>query len=103
MKACEHMKNITYIWEPHRISRLHFFKEDFKKIFNNKNLFYTDIYEVNTKIEGEKNINIGDFIHYGTHIKNPDELANIIKNNSNIVLFSAGNLSKTVKEIIKTM
>jgi UDP-N-acetylmuramate--alanine ligase len=100
IKACESIyKNITYIWEPHRISRVNFFKEDFKKLFNNRNLFYTDIYEVNTKKEGEF-IKINDFIDYGIYI-HKDDLINLIKNNSVIVIFSAGNLSKKVKLIIK--
>jgi UDP-N-acetylmuramate--alanine ligase len=102
INACEKIyKNITYIWEPHRISRLEFFKEDFKKVFHNKNLFYTDVYEVNTKKENGENININDFIDYGTYIA--EDLKNIIKNNSTIVLFSAGNLSSKVKRIIEDL
>lgn len=101
IKACENSyKNIIYIWEPHRISRLNFFKEDFKKIFNNKKLYFTDIYEVNTK-SNESSIEIIDFIDYGTYIKDSKELTNIIKNNEVIILFSAGNLSEKVKRILK--
>ena len=104
IKACEAIyKNITYIWEPHRISRVSFFKEDFKELFVNKNLYYTDIYEVNTCKENEAPININDYIDYGIHVKTPEDLVNIIKENSVIVLFSAGILSKKVKEIIKNL
>ena len=101
INACEKIyKNITYLWEPHRISRLEFFKEDFKKIFKNKNVFYIDVYEVNTKKEDKEPFIIKNFIDYGTYIKQ-DDLKNIIKNNSTIVIFSAGNLSNKVKEIIR--
>lgn len=102
IKACEDIyKDIVYIWEPHRINRLNFFKNDFKRIFANKKLFYRDIYEVNTPTENSKPIS--NFIDYGEYIKDTNELTNIIKDHSVIVLFSAGSLSKKIREIISNL
>ncbi len=104
IKTCENIyKNIIYIWEPHRINRLSFFKEDFKKIFSNKILFYTDVYEVNTPKENKKESLINNLIDYGNFIENENQLINIIKNNNTIVLLTAGGLSEKVRKIIKDL
>lgn len=98
-------KNIIVLFEPHRITRLNNFKNEFKELFNKNifldNFFFTDVFEVD--FNANKNFNLEDFINYGTYLSK-NKIEDFIKNlkeNNVLIIFSAGSLSYNIHNILK--
>jgi UDP-N-acetylmuramate--alanine ligase len=90
--------SIIIIWEPHRLTRLKQFQKEFKEIFFHENMYFISLYEV-THIKTNE---FFKYIDYGKYIKDENQLKDILlmDNHKVIILFTAGNLSYTVKKIL---
>ncbi|OED45479.1 hypothetical protein AB836_01105 [Rickettsiales bacterium (ex Bugula neritina AB1)] len=96
-------KDINIWWEPHRSTRVNRFIKDFKKIFNNTNIFIAPLYEPQMTNEYNKSIeNLQKYFNYNKNVISYDNLENIFKENSKnkiTLIFSAGILSKKIINI----
>lgn len=105
IEAClqKYGKNIYFIWQPHRLSRLKRLHSKFKEVFsvvNTNNIFYTPLYEVDitnySENEWRSLIDYGNFIPY-------EELNTTLAKleGKTIILLNAGDLSKLVRSFYK--